>query len=584
MIQQLIKAAFAELFRGDAMKDMVAGMLVGGVGPLARGSVAADGGNGKGGCVNRWQAGRAGGRATTASPTTAPTKDPDTGWTLVTRGGRPAGKGKGKPDVSSSGKGKGKATTSKGPPPEQPTHEDVWTSQGRFVSLFNDKGKGKGKSKGKGKQDAAAKGGGKLGEAKAKKGEQRAAPTAAKVSDIAPGNFREHPYVTLAGFKARLELGNGDPCWVGVRSSMDARGAGDLAALHELKCIGFIYQVIDEDDTIFGERVKLLTKANGVGCFTRLAMGLDFRSPSGSMGTEPRRLQRKPGSQRCVLWCPGLPWMLEPGQIASEIPKPSWAQVHGQCLHSAYNWEEKIVEHKNGHRDVFYQGYARVLKDKADGALEKSGNKDLFLEPLAADADKKPVRWEEMNDQEAAERYFARVAEMAAKERRPLAWRKGGGSCLGLRFNFPSELPAVSASYSCQGVPRSWRKDDLESFLTSAGWSNVQILLEPRRLARPTTGCNSSRATMTFWWLFLVVQEEEHLLRKSRRDGNRRPLRGLRLQAVLVVDLDLGLSRRVHPMTMTTMTTTWSWMARRTKRMRRTMVRRGRGRDHNGGL
>ena len=165
-------------------------------------------------------------------------------------------------------------------------------------------------------------------------------------------------------------------------------------------------------------------------------------------------------------------------------PKTFLEQVHGQCLHSAYNWEERIVEHKNGHKDVFFQGYARVLKDKTDSALEKSGNKGLFLEPLAADADKKPVRWEEMNDQEAPERYFARVAEMAAKERRPLAWRKGGGSCLGLRFNFPSELPAsiaTAATYSCHGVPRSWRKDDLESFLTSAGWSNVQILLEPRR-------------------------------------------------------------------------------------------------------
>ena len=195
MIQQLIKEAFTELFRGDAMKDMVTGMLVGGVGPLApaRGSVAADGGNGKGGSVNRWQAARAGGRATTASPTAAPTKDPDTGWTLVTRGGRRAGKGNGKPDVSSSGKGKGKATTSKGPPAEQPAHEDVWTSQGRFVSLFDDKGKGKGKSKGKGKQDAATKGGGKLGDAKAKKDEQAAAPATAKSPTSRRATFGSTP-------------------------------------------------------------------------------------------------------------------------------------------------------------------------------------------------------------------------------------------------------------------------------------------------------------------------------------------------------------------------------------------------------
>ena len=145
-----------------------------------------------------------------------------------------------------------------------------------------------------------------------------------------------------------------------------------------------------------------------------------------------------------------------------------------------------MVEHRSGHKDIFFQGYARVLKDQVDNALAKSGTKGLFLETLASEADKKPVRWESLEDEkETPAHYFARIAAMAENEGKPMAWRKGGGSCLGLRFNHSDDLPATLATYTCHGVPRCWRRGDLESILVSAGWTQVQVLMEPRRRLRP---------------------------------------------------------------------------------------------------
>ena len=223
MILELIQQAFAELLQGDALKGMIASALVGGRGPRAP---ETEGGKGKGGTVNRWQAGKTAKQDAMNAPPAAPSTDP-----------KRASKGKNQPEAPSNGKGSGAST--KGAFTGPPATAEVWTGQGRFVSLWEDKGKGKGKSKGKGKQDTATKGGDGKG-AKPTSGEKSTATTA-RVCDIAASNFREFPFVNLAGFKARLELGNGAPCWVGVHSSVDARAVGDLAALHELKCVGFMY-------------------------------------------------------------------------------------------------------------------------------------------------------------------------------------------------------------------------------------------------------------------------------------------------------------------------------------------------------
>ena len=191
-------------------------------------------------------------------------------------------------------KGKGKG---QGQPPDTssvaPSSSPTWAQR-----LFpGDKGKGKGmkgKGKGHGKGDKGASKGTTTGH---RSNGSETTKAEARIADIASNIFGQHPFVTVAGFKARLEMNTTSPCWVGVRTSIDAKAAGDLALLHEMESVGFIFQSMDEAeplDSDFAEKVKLITKTNGVagvGCFYKAVYGKSYPGPP---SWARRLLRRRP--------------------------------------------------------------------------------------------------------------------------------------------------------------------------------------------------------------------------------------------------------------------------------------------------
>ena len=65
----------------------------------------------------------------------------------------------------------------------------------------------------------------------------------------------------------------------------------------------------------------------------------------------------------------------------------------------------------------------------------------------------------------------------------PLAWRAGGGNCLGLRLK---QRPASRVViWRAKSVPFAWPESDLTSALKEAGWEEISVVAYPTRKIRP---------------------------------------------------------------------------------------------------
>eukprot|EP00928_Gymnodinium_smaydae_P065479 TRINITY_DN4861_c0_g1_i2.p1 TRINITY_DN4861_c0_g1~~TRINITY_DN4861_c0_g1_i2.p1 ORF type:complete len:1991 (-),score=180.32 TRINITY_DN4861_c0_g1_i2:5457-11258(-) len=117
--------------------------------------------------------------------------------------------------------------------------------------------------------------------------------------------------------------------------------------------------------------------------------------------------------------------------------------------------------------------YVKVRQQHVDTIYARSGTRGVFVDFLSADRaqrDHEPATWIQRKDNEAWRAYFERALTFAAG--RPLGWRRGGSSCLGVRGLVDKEQ---AHRWSLCGVPRSWSPYTLQRWLEEQGWDASKV-------------------------------------------------------------------------------------------------------------
>ena len=120
-------------------------------------------------------------------------------------------------------------------------------------------------------------------------------------------------------------------------------------------------------------------------------------------------------------------------EVAANPTKVMRNMLPTGAYHSSSNWAE--VSHQGKYlTEKVLEGYVRVDSKTLETTLKLSGRKGLFLTQLTKENPRPPqVEWVPLVSQESPKQYMARVQQMSSAQGRPMAFRKGGGNCLGLR-------------------------------------------------------------------------------------------------------------------------------------------------------
>jgi len=123
-------------------------------------------------------------------------------------------------------------------------------------------------------------------------------------------------------------------------------------------------------------------------------------------------------------------------------------------------------------------GYCGVDAALVPKMLELSGNGGIFIVQLKQDiVTRPPVTWFSQAQGETNEKFFERVMKLAKDEKVPLAWRRGGGLCLGILKEDVTERPR---SWVCFGIPKSWGPISLKDWLENNQWVLAGRPLPPK--------------------------------------------------------------------------------------------------------
>ena len=131
-------------------------------------------------------------------------------------------------------------------------------------------------------------------------------------------------------------------------------------------------------------------------------------------------------------------------------PKQILSEMLGPNLHTTYGWELRNLETRGGRRDIFYQGYMRVILGAKDEVLANSGRRGYFFEALAKDMmEKFPVKWEEPIEGETDASYFQRVRELAETGKKPARAVAAASGCDCRTVKKCRSLPAHTGAMVC---------------------------------------------------------------------------------------------------------------------------------------
>ena len=89
-----------------------------------------------------------------------------------------------------------------------------------------------------------------------------------------------------------------------------------------------------------------------------------------------------------------------------------------------------------------------------------------------------PVTWIAPENAETPLVYYKRVPEIGTNKKLPLAWRQGGGSCLGVQEN-------KNHAWQLSGIPSTWGPTTLRDWLVKTGWK-VEPHMKPPSGRHPT--------------------------------------------------------------------------------------------------
>ena len=80
--------------------------------------------------------------------------------------------------------------------------------------------------------------------------------------------------------------------------------------------------------------------------------------------------------------------------------------------------------------------------------------------------------------------YLNHASNKASASSSSVAWRAGGGNCLGIKLKAAPAVKMVSV-WRVEHVPFEWNETDFFGVLQDAGWSELQALAYPTRKVRP---------------------------------------------------------------------------------------------------
>ena len=158
-------------------------------------------------------------------------------------------------------------------------------------------------------------------------------------------------------------------------------------------------------------------------------------------------------------------------------PRLSLKAWEGPLIHSTYGWKILSDKGKDGSEELVLEGFLRVKEASVGTFSERSGQGGVFLQRLVSpDAVSDNVWWLPRSDKESLVQYFLR-AQKESGGKHPFAYRKGGGSSIGLRhLNKPQPR-----AWRLSGAPKGWTEADIISCLTDIGCTEVSILGLPRQ-------------------------------------------------------------------------------------------------------
>ena len=157
--------------------------------------------------------------------------------------------------------------------------------------------------------------------------------------------------------------------------------------------------------------------------------------------------------------------------------------VNQNELHSTYGWKATI-QGTDTRQTTVLEGYFKVSERGAQQVQERCGRGGVFARPLNkcnSSFCSQPIEWIKKAHTDSEQQYFNNCQQIAKDKSLPLAWRTGGGSCLGIRFINGKDPPPTSTAWRVTGAPNWYRDQDLTATIRGAGWTEVMVLHPPRK-------------------------------------------------------------------------------------------------------
>ena len=154
----------------------------------------------------------------------------------------------------------------------------------------------------------------------------------------------------------------------------------------------------------------------------------------------------------------------------NELAKRSLGPVHSFGL-----WQ-KIQSGDAGNRELDLECYAKIAEGDKAAVLANSGVGGVFAAELTRDQPKPAVEWIPPGDVVGVGPAYLQLVQRQAKTQSgAIAFRRGGGTSLGIRID-PSKAGDRLQTWRARKVPRDWTEEDLRGAFEAASFSDFEVV------------------------------------------------------------------------------------------------------------
>ena len=127
-------------------------------------------------------------------------------------------------------------------------------------------------------------------------------------------------------------------------------------------------------------------------------------------------------------------------------------------------------------------GFLRLPAGTARALLANSGFHAIFCSLVGKTTTRPSVVWVPRSTESSHEEYCRFASSQAQKQAKPMMFRQGGKSDLGIVDGDPSLFQDTSKSkvWQVMDTPHNWSEEDVIEFLSGAGWLSVEAIARKR--------------------------------------------------------------------------------------------------------